>query len=117
MERRHDERPVRGLPAIRPPVRTVVASERAVTQGLAHGVTNRCHVIDFWRESRLRPQPPAQGDIAGVTGAIEDPLSDVASYELRLDGIHARHAVRAVVVVGELPCTPLAVSARPAVGA
>src|SRR5262245_59325965 len=52
-----------------------------------------------------------------VARAIEDPLRDVTAHELRLDGIHARHAIRAPIVVAELPRASFPVRARATVGA
>ena len=115
VEAGHDEVAVAGLPAMRPPVCTVVSAERAVAQGPPHRVTETGHVIDLRRERRMGPAPPGERDLAGEPRLLFDAPRHLATHELGLDPVHTRHAIVSPVVGRKLPESPFAVCTRPAV--
>ena len=116
VEAGHDELAVAGLPAMRPPVGAVVSAERAVAQGSAHGVTDGRHVVDLRRERRAGPAPPArEGRRRRRCESLLDAPRHLAPHELGLDPVDTRDAALAAIVGRQLPESPLAVRARPAV--
>src|SRR4029450_86852 len=113
IEAGHDELAIAALPAVWPPVRAVVPSQRAVAQSSPHRVTNRRQVVDLRRERRVSPTTPALRDVAVVRRHVLDASRNLAPHELGLDPIYTRYSFVGPIIGGKLPESPPALRARP----
>src|SRR5258706_13016001 len=100
---------------MRPPVGAVVPAQRTLAQGSTDHMTDRGQVVDLRCEGGAGPQAPRRCDLASVGRDLVDAPGTLAPHELGLQPVDTRGPSLALIVFRQLPESPFAVGARPAV--
>src|SRR5438045_6395574 len=100
---------------MRPPIGAVVPAQRTLAQGSADHMTDRGQVIDLWCEGGVGPPAPRRWDVTGEVRDLVDAPGHLAPHEFGFQAVDTRCPSLALIVGGQLPESPFAVGARPAV--